>query len=110
LAERLLLTGDGELILWTGALWGRRTAEEYDYRSVLFNRGQRGRGERKYAGGVMPIGNDDTDDRRVSIERMIERYRLETVRRLERRAITLWLKLEARQALAGFEKPLERVH
>jgi len=41
---------------------------------------------------------------------MIEWYRLETIRRLEQRAMALWRKIEARQTLAGFERPLERVH
>jgi hypothetical protein len=41
---------------------------------------------------------------------MIESHRLEKLRRLQRRAITLWRRLEAHQALAEFEKPLERVH
>jgi hypothetical protein len=58
----------------------------------------------------MPIGRADPGDRRASIERMIEWHRLETIRRLEQRAMALWRKIEARQALAGFEKPLERVH
>jgi hypothetical protein len=58
----------------------------------------------------MPTGCPDTSDRRASIERMIEQYRLETIRRLERRAMALWRKMEARQVLAGFEKPIERVH
>ncbi len=59
---------------------------------------------------VMRIGHADTADRRVSIERLIERFRLEAVRRMEQRAMALWRKMEARQALAGFEKPLERIH
>jgi hypothetical protein len=58
----------------------------------------------------MQIGCADPGDRRASIERMIEWYRLETIRRLEQRAMALWRKIEARQVLAGFEKPLERVH
>jgi hypothetical protein len=58
----------------------------------------------------MPLGRADTGDRLASIERMIEHYRLETIRRQERRAMTLWRKIETRQALANFEKPLERIH
>jgi hypothetical protein len=52
----------------------------------------------------------DTGDRPARIARMIESHRLEKLRRLQRRAITLWRRLEAHQALAEFEKPLERVH
>jgi len=58
----------------------------------------------------MPIDHSDTADRLARIERMIEHYRLAKNRLLERRAITLWRKLEAQQALLEFEKPLERVH
>ena len=58
----------------------------------------------------MPIGRADTGDRLASIERMIEHYRLESIRRLERKALIFWRKVEARQALADFEKPLERIH
>jgi len=56
-------------------------------------------------------GDDaDTGDRLERIERMIEHYRLETIRRLERRTMALWRKMETRQALADFEKPPERIH
>ena len=41
---------------------------------------------------------------------MIEHYRLEKKRRLVRRAITMWRRLESQQALREFEKPLERIH
>ena len=41
---------------------------------------------------------------------MIEHYRLEAIRRLERKAMIFWRKFETRQALANFEKPLERIH
>jgi hypothetical protein len=58
----------------------------------------------------MPIGHVDSDDRLASIERLIEHYRLEAIRRLERRTMALWRKIETRQALAKFEKPLERIH
>ena len=58
----------------------------------------------------MPVPHGDTGDRLERIERMIERYRLEKKRRLLRRAITMWRKLEAQQALLELEKPLERVH
>lgn len=58
----------------------------------------------------MPNGHLDTGDRLACIERLIEHYRLEAIRRLERRTIALWRKMEARQALAKFEKPLERIH
>jgi len=58
----------------------------------------------------MPNGHLDTGDRLASIERLIEHYRLEAIRRLERRTIALWRKMEARQTLARFEKPLERIH
>jgi hypothetical protein len=49
-------------------------------------------------------------DRLARIERMIEHYRLEKKRRLVRRAITMWRRLESQQALREFEKPLERIH
>ena len=52
----------------------------------------------------------DTGDRLACIERLIEHYRLEAIRRLERRTLALWRKMEARQALAKFEKPLDRIH
>jgi hypothetical protein len=57
-------------------------------------------------------GRDDADtgDRLARIERMIEHYRLAKDRRLERRAVTLWRKLETQQAFIEFEKPPERVH
>ena len=58
----------------------------------------------------MPIDHSDTADRLARIERMIEHYRLAKNRLLERRAIALWRKLEAQQALVELEKPLERVH
>jgi hypothetical protein len=54
--------------------------------------------------------DDDPDDRLARIERMIEHYRLAKDRLLERRAVTLWRKLETQQAFVEFEKPLERVH
>jgi hypothetical protein len=59
---------------------------------------------------MMPIDHADTADRLARIERMIEHYRLATRRRLQRRAIALWRKIEAQQALIEFEKPLELVH
>jgi hypothetical protein len=52
----------------------------------------------------------DTRDRLARIERMIELYRLAKILRVQRRAITLWQRLEARQALVQFEKRPERVH
>jgi hypothetical protein len=58
----------------------------------------------------MPISLADTGDRLASIERMIEHYRLEGIRRQERRAMALWRKIETRQKLADFEKPLDRIH
>lgn len=58
----------------------------------------------------MPRSPADADDRLANIERMIERYRLEAIRRLERRTMSLWRKMETRKALADFEKPLERIH
>ena len=59
---------------------------------------------------VVLMGHADTGDRLARIERMIEHYRLEKNRLLERRAMTLWRRLEAQQALLEFEKPPERVH
>jgi len=58
----------------------------------------------------MPIDHSDTGDRLERIERMIEHYRLAKNRLLERRAIALWRKLEAQQALVELEKPPERIH
>jgi hypothetical protein len=58
----------------------------------------------------MPVNRGDTRDPLGRLERMFEHYRLEKVRRLQRRAITLWRKLEARQVFVELEKPLERVH
>ena len=52
----------------------------------------------------------DAGDRHARIERMIEHYRLAKDRLLERRAVTLWRKLEIQQAFVEFEKPPERVH
>jgi hypothetical protein len=52
----------------------------------------------------------DPRGRLARVERMIEQYRFAKRRRLERRALALWRKLEARQALGRFEQPLERVH
>ena len=81
-----------------------------DGSSVLCNRRQVGVAGWTYADRVMRADPGDTRDPLGHIERMIEHYRLEKVRRLQRRALTLWRKLEARQALVKLEKPLERVH
>jgi hypothetical protein len=59
---------------------------------------------------VIPLDLGDTRDPLGPIDRMIEYYRVAKMRRLQRRAITLWQKLEARQAVVDLEKPLERVH
>jgi hypothetical protein len=59
---------------------------------------------------VVPIGHADTGDRLARIERMIEHYRLAKDRLLQQRAIAMWRKLEAQQALVELEKPPERVH
>jgi hypothetical protein len=58
----------------------------------------------------MPVDTGDTRDPLGSVERMIEHYRQTKMRRLQRRALTLWRKLEARQAVVALDKPLERVH
>jgi cobalamin biosynthesis Mg chelatase CobN len=58
----------------------------------------------------VPINRAYAGGRLAQIERMIEQYRHAKKRRLQQRAIALWRKLEARQALVRFEKPLERVH
>jgi hypothetical protein len=58
----------------------------------------------------MPIPPGDTRDPLGPIERMIEHYRRAKMCRLQRRAVTLWRKLEARQAVVNLDKPLERVH
>jgi hypothetical protein len=58
----------------------------------------------------MPSDSGDTRDPLGRIERMIEHYRVEKVRRLQRRALTLWRKLEARQAFVRLDKPIARVH
>jgi hypothetical protein len=57
-----------------------------------------------------PSDRPDIRGRRARVERMIEQYRLAKGRRLQRRAIVLWKKIEARRALGRFEQPLERVH
>jgi hypothetical protein len=57
-----------------------------------------------------PRDRADARGRLARVERMIEQYRFAKRRQLERRAIALWRKLEARQALGRFEQPLERVH
>ena len=59
---------------------------------------------------VVPIGHADTGDRLARIERMIEHYRLAKDRLIQRRAIAMWRKLEAQQALVELEKPPERIH
>jgi hypothetical protein len=59
---------------------------------------------------MRPIDHLDTGDRLVRIERMIEQYDLETTRRLERRARSFWRRVELREMLVEFEKPVERVH
>jgi hypothetical protein len=58
----------------------------------------------------MRIDHGGTGDPLARFARMMEHYRLAKIRRLERRAITLWRKLEAQQAFIELEKPLERVH
>jgi hypothetical protein len=58
----------------------------------------------------MPHDRADRTYRRARIDRMIEQYRREKIRRLERRAMTLWRKLEAQQVFVHFEKPPERIH
>jgi hypothetical protein len=58
----------------------------------------------------MPVPHGGIGDRLARIERMIEHYRLAKNRLLERRAMTLWRKLEAQQAFVDLEKPPERVH
>ncbi len=57
-----------------------------------------------------PVNRADSGDRLARIERMIDQYRRAKKGRLQRRAIALWRKFEARQALARFEQPLERIH
>jgi len=59
---------------------------------------------------MRPIDRLDTGDRLVSIERMIEHYDRETARRLQRRTRNYWRKIELREMLDEFERPLERVH
>jgi len=59
---------------------------------------------------VSPIVCGGSDERLVRIERVIEHYRVEKKRRLLRRAIRLWRKLEAQQVILQFEKPLDSVH
>jgi hypothetical protein len=58
----------------------------------------------------MPRECAGTDDRLARIERMIEHYRFAKSRRQVQRAIALWRKIEAQEALADFEKPPERIH
>jgi hypothetical protein len=59
---------------------------------------------------VRPIDRGGSNDRLVRIERVIEHYRVEKKRRLLRRAIRLWRKLEAQQVILAFEKPHDSVH
>jgi hypothetical protein len=59
---------------------------------------------------VRPIDHGGSGDRLVRIERVIEHYRVEKKRRLLRRAIRLWRKLEAQQVILAFEKPHDSVH
>jgi hypothetical protein len=59
---------------------------------------------------VRPIDYGGSGDRLVRIERVIEHYRVEKKRRLVRRAIRLWRKLEAQQVILAFEKPHDSVH
>ncbi len=77
---------------------------------ALCNCEQTGCADRKYAGRVRPIDYGGTGDRLARIERVIEHYRVEKKRRLLRRAIRLWRKLEAQQVVLQLEKPLDRVH
>jgi hypothetical protein len=58
----------------------------------------------------MHIHHGPADDRLARIERMIEHYRLAKQRRLQRRAMTLWRRLEARLAPVELKKPSTRVH
>ena len=59
---------------------------------------------------MRPVDHGGTRDRLARIERVIEHYRVEKKRRLLRRAIRLWRKLEAQQLILEFEKPFDRVH
>jgi hypothetical protein len=72
--------------------------------------GTDGVGNWTYADHVRPIVCGSSDDRLVRIERVIEHYRVEKKRRLLRRAIRLWRKLEAQQVILQLEKPLDSVH
>ena len=59
---------------------------------------------------MIPINHADTGDPLASIERMIEHYRVAKKRRLHRRAIVKWRKLQAQKRLVEFDRPFERVH
>lgn len=58
----------------------------------------------------MSLDQGVTGDRPTRIELMIEHYRIARMRRLERRALIMWRKLETRLAIVAHEKSLERVH
>jgi hypothetical protein len=76
----------------------------------LCNREQAGCPGWTYADRVRLPVPGDTLDPVGRVERMIEHYHREKMRRLQRRALTLWRKLEARQALVKLDKPFARVH
>jgi DNA-binding transcriptional regulator YbjK len=59
---------------------------------------------------VISIDPTDTAARLKRIEQLIEEYRAAKHRQLLRRAIKKWRKAEARQRLAEFDVPPERLH
>jgi hypothetical protein len=56
----------------------------------------------------MPSELDFTEERRASIDRMIEDYRVRTQRRLLRRAIKLWRRSEADRTARWMDAARER--
>ena len=64
-----------------------------------------------YVGG-MAIYRDDTEERQVRMDALIERYRDDQQRRLLKRAVALWRRTEADRVCSGnaAEPPVEKVH
>jgi hypothetical protein len=58
----------------------------------------------------MPSDVAGSGDPLGRIDRMIEQYRRAKILRLRRRALVVWQKLQARQAIVDLEKPTESVH
>ena len=59
---------------------------------------------------MLPTDPDDTAARMKRLEQLMDEYLEAKRRRLIRRAMKLWRDAEARQRLAAFDVPPERVH